>query len=130
MIANALDAIVQAKAASEEPVAEGNLYAVLRQQSATGQEACAEIGPCFEVVLRVGHHRRFSRGAGGAVVACHLGTVHRQHAQRIFFTQVGLGGKGEPLQIIQALDLSRCNSSLGKCLLVKWDVLDTLDGLL
>ena len=64
------------------------------------------------------------------MVARYIGTIHRQHAQRILFAQIRLGGEGKSLQIIQGMDLFGRHARFGKGLRVEWNTLDPLDGLL
>ncbi len=49
--AHALDAVVQAEAAGEEAVAEGDVDGVLGAEAAGGEEAGAQVGPGLEVAL-------------------------------------------------------------------------------
>ena len=65
--ADLLDAVVEAEAAGEEPVAERDVDEVLGPEPARDEEARDEAGPGVEVGARVGDEGGLPGGAGGAV---------------------------------------------------------------
>jgi hypothetical protein len=60
---------------------------------------------------------------------CDFLTRHRQESQRIVFTEIGFGGKGESGQVIQCPDRLRRQVVPLKGFLVKGDIPQATDSL-
>ena len=89
------------------------------------------IGPNLKVMFGVGANGRHTRGTAGHVNLAHLALGHGQHAIRIGIAQILLGYKRSLLQVIERLHGIRIEARIVKRLLIKRNVLVTVDdGLL
>ena len=93
-----------------------------RAKAAGRQEACTQVGPGLDVGAGIGDERRLAGGAGRAVHPGHLVSRHGQETERVVVAQVGLGGEGEPPQVVQRPDAVRGDAALCELIAVKRDV--------
>ena len=103
--ADLVGAAVQARAAGEEAVAIGDVDHIVLGAAGGHDGAGAAVLPQVYVVLGVEGHHAAAGGAGGGVDADTLGQGLGQQAVGIALPQVGLGDKGQLMQVLDAVDV-------------------------
>ena len=103
--AQPLGAVMRAQAAGEQAVTVGIVDDVARPRAAGVERARHEVGPGADVARRVAHHRRPAGGAARGMNAHALFARDGQHAVRIGIAQVGLGGEGKALEIVEVAEI-------------------------
>ena len=96
---------MQARAAGEEAVAIGDVDHIVLGAAGGHDGAGAAVLPQVYVVLGVEGHHAAAGGAGGGVDADTLGQGLGQQAVGIALPQVGLGDKGQLMQVLDAVDV-------------------------
>ena len=103
--ADLVGAAVQTRAAGEEAVAIGDVDHIVLGAAGGHDGAGAAVLPQVYVVLGVEGHHAAAGGAGGGVDADTLGQGLGQQAVGIALPQVGLGDKGQLMQVLDAVDV-------------------------
>jgi hypothetical protein len=101
---DALGAVVEAEAAGEEPVAEGDVQQVATARAGGRQRARHDFAPDVEVPGAIRGDGRLALGAGGRVDAGDLSTGHRQEAEGILLAKIRLANEWQTGQIRERAD--------------------------
>ena len=126
--ADALDAVVEAEAAGEKPVAERDLDRVVGRDARRGQKPRDELGPCLEVLLGVAYHGGLAGRAGRAVDAHDVALGDREEAEGVLLAEVVLGGEGDLFEVVDALDVAGGQAGALEAIAIEGDALvDALD---
>src|SRR5207249_9102993 len=102
---DALGAVVEAEAAGEEPVAEGDLQEVAAARAGRSHHARHDLTPGLEVARRVPDDGGLALGAGGGVQACDLAELHGEEADRVVVAQIGLPDERQARQVVEPPNL-------------------------
>ena len=103
--AQPLGAVMRAEAAGEQAVAVGIVDDVARPRAAGVERARHQVGPGVDVARRVADHGRPAGRAARGMDAHALFARDGQHAVGIGVAQVGLGGEGKALEIVELAEI-------------------------
>ena len=96
-----LGAVVQAEAAGEQAVAEGDLDDVVFGDAGGGDHPGHQVGPGLDVVAGVADHGGLARGAGRGMHPHHVAQGHGEQAVGVVVAQVLLDRERQPAQVIE-----------------------------
>ena len=106
----ALGAVVRAQPAGEQAVTMRDMNDVRTAGASGTQRAGHDVGPVVDVIARVANDGRLAGRAARGVDADDVVERHREHAVRIGFAQVLLGGEGESGKVGQFAEIGGMHS--------------------
>ncbi len=115
--------LVEAQPIGEQFARTGILQHVALVDAAAGQAADHQLGPDFQVAPGVGHDDRLAGRAGDGIHSHDLADGHGQHSQRVGVAQIGLGGEGELVKIVEVADIGRGEAAFLHALVIDRHVL-------
>ena len=117
--AGALQPVVQAEAAGEHAVAEGDLGDVAVVGAGGDGEPADEVGPRLEVRLRVAADHGLARGPGRRVELDDFAHGHGEQAEGVVVAEVRLLRERQTGDVVQALEVAGLEAGLGELLPVE-----------
>jgi hypothetical protein len=120
--ADQLGAVMEAEAAGEQAVAEGDLDDVVLGDPGGGDHPGHQVGPGLDIVAGVADHGRLTGGAGRGMDPDHVTQGHGEQAVGVVVAQILLDGERQPAQVVQRADVVVVEFELLEFLLIKGDV--------
>ncbi|MGY4446225.1 hypothetical protein ACVWZR_000885 [Bradyrhizobium sp. i1.3.1] len=115
-------AVVHTQSAGKQAVAIGVVDDHAGAAAGGADRACHHLRPGVDVALRIAHHDRLSRGAGGGMHAHQLFARHGEHVEGIIVAQIRLHGEREFCEIGEFAKVGRMHAGLVEGLAVMRDV--------
>jgi hypothetical protein len=120
--ADLLGPLLEAEAACEEVIIEGNLDDIVLGDACGGEKPCSAFGPVAEVVAREADDDGLARCAGGRVDAHDIAQGDSEHVVGVAFLQVFLCRERQLAQCVHVFDIFEIDAVGVEGLLVESDV--------